>query len=88
MNIFVGNLAPEVSETELAELFKTFGQVKSVQVMRELFTDASKGFGFVEMPGKAHSMAAIAGLNGKDFHGRPLRVNEARPRMSGGPRRR
>lgn len=88
MNIFVGNLAPEVTETELTELFKTFGQVKSAQVLRELFTGASKGFGFVEMPGKAHSMAAIAALNGKDLHGRPLRVNEARPRGNGGPRRR
>jgi RNA recognition motif-containing protein len=43
-----------------------------------MFSGASKGFGFVEMPGKAHSLAAIAGLNGKDFHGQPLRVNEAR----------
>jgi RNA recognition motif-containing protein len=88
MNIYVGNLAPEVTEAEINELFKAFGQVKSVQVMRELFTGASKGFGFVEMPGKAHSMAAITGLNGKDLHGRPLRVNEARPRGNGGPRRR
>lgn len=80
MNIFVGNIAPEVTETELAEAFKAYGQVKSVQVMRELFSGASKGFGFVEMPGKQHSLDAIAGLNGKDFHGRPLRVNEARPK--------
>jgi RNA recognition motif-containing protein len=81
MNIYVGNLAPEVTETELANAFKAFGQVKSAQVMRELFSGASKGFGFVEMPGKQHSLDAIAGLNGKDFHGRPLRVNEARPKM-------
>jgi RNA recognition motif-containing protein len=81
MNIFVGNLAPEVTESELTEVFKAFGQVTSAQVMRELFSGASKGFGFVEMPGKQHSLNAIAGLNGKDFHGRPLRVNEARPRV-------
>lgn len=79
MNIYVGNLAVEVTEQELMELFKAFGQVKSVQVMRELFSGASKGFGFVEMPGKAHSQAAITGLNGKDLRGQPLRVNEARP---------
>jgi RNA recognition motif-containing protein len=85
MNIYVGNLAPEATETELTELFKAFGQVGSVQVMRELFTGASKGFGFIEMPGRAHSMAAISGLNGKELHGRPLRVNEAQPR--GGRRR-
>jgi RNA recognition motif-containing protein len=88
MEIFVGNLAPEITESELVELFKPFGQVKSVQVLRELFTGASKGFGFVDMPGKAHSLAAIAGLNGKDFHGRALKVNEARARMARGPRRR
>jgi RNA recognition motif-containing protein len=80
MNIFVGNLAPNVTEDQLIDAFKAFGQVKSAQVMRELFTGASKGFGFVEMPGRAHSLAAINGLNGKDFHGQPLRVNEARPR--------
>ena len=56
-------------------------EYQSAQIMRELFTGASKGFGFLEMPGKAHSLAAINALNGKDFHGQPLRVNEARPRM-------
>jgi len=81
MNIYVGNLAPEVTEAELADAFKAFGQVKTTQVMRDLFSGASKGFGFVEMPGKQHSLDAIAGLNGKDFHGRPLRVNEARPKV-------
>ena len=81
MNIYVGNLAPEVTETELTNAFKAFGQVKSAQVMRELFSGASKGFGFVQMPGKQHSLDAIAGLNGKEFHGRPLRVNEARPKV-------
>ncbi len=81
MNIFVGNLAADVTEDHLVEAFAVFGQVKSAQVVRELFSGASKGFGFVDMPGKAHSMAAIAGLNGKDFHGQSLRVNEARPRV-------
>ena len=81
MNIFVGNLAPEVTEAQLTELFKQFGDVKSVQVARTMFTDVSKGFGFVEMPGKKHSLAAIDGLNGKDLAGRPLKVNEARPKL-------
>ena len=88
MNIFVGNLAPQISEAELVEAFKAFGDVRSAQVVRDMFTGISKGFGFVEMPGKAHSLAAIAGLNGKEFHGKPLRVNESRPRASGGGRRR
>ena len=87
MNIFVGNIGPDVTEAELAELFKPFGQVESVQLMRELFTGKLRGFGFVEMPGKKHSLAAIAGLNGKELAGRALQVNEARPRPNRGPRR-
>ena len=87
MNIFVGNLAGETTETELTDLFQAFGQVKSVQVMRELFSGVSKGFGFVEMPGKAHSLAAISALDGKDLHGMPLRVNEAMGRAVGGRHR-
>lgn len=87
MNIFVGNLGPDVTETEIAEMFKPFGQVGEVQLVRELFTGKGKGFGFVEMPGKRHSLAAIAGLNGKDLAGRPMTVNEARPRPERGRRR-
>lgn len=87
MNIYVGNLGPDVTETELEELFKAFGQVTSVQLMRELFTGKGKGFGFVEMPGRAHSLAAISGLNGKELAGRPMKVNEARPRLERGRRR-
>ena len=88
MDIFVGNLAPQATEDELLALFKPFGEVKSAEVKRELFTGTSKGFGFVEMPGKQHSLAAIAGLNGKELHGQPLRVNEARTTPGRGPRRR
>jgi len=86
MNIFVGNLGPDVTEVEIAELFKPYGRVESVQLVRELFTGKLRGFGFVEMPGKAHSLAAISGLNGKEFAGRPLKVNEARPRPERGRR--
>jgi RNA recognition motif-containing protein len=87
MNIFVGNLSAEVTENDLAELFKPFGQVKSAEVKRELFSGATKGFGFVEMPGRNHSLAAIAGLNGKEFKGQALRVNEAREFPARGRRR-
>ena len=80
MILFVGNLAPGVTEEQLAELFKQFGDVKSVEIARVMFTGESRGFGFVEMPGKRHSAAAIAGLNGKDFAGQPLKVSEARPK--------
>ena len=88
MEIFVGNLAPQTTEDELLTLFKAFGQVKSAQIVREMFTGASRGFGFVDMPGKQHSRAAIAGLNGKDLNGQALRVNEAQSRSGGGSRRR
>jgi len=83
----VGNLGDEVTEKQIEELFKPFGQVSSVELLREMFTGKLKGFGFVEMPGRAHSMAAIAGLNGKDLAGRALKVNEARPRIERGRRR-
>jgi len=86
MEIFVGNLAPETTETELIALFKEFGDVRSAEVKRELFTGASKGFAFVEMPGKQHSLAAIRGLNGREVNGKPLRVNEAQARSHGGYR--
>lgn len=83
MQIFVGNLSPEVSESDLLPLFQAFGQVKSIQINRELFSGVSKGFGFVEMPGKAHSLAAINNLNGKDLKGMPLKVRESRPKPGG-----
>ncbi len=90
MHIFVGNLSPEVNETQLLDAFRAFGEVRSAEIKRELFTGTSRGFGFVEMPGKAHSQAAIMGLNGKDLGGQPLRVSESRPMQSGarGSRRR
>lgn len=78
MEIFVGNLAPETTEDDLLGLFKPFGQVRSAQVKRDLFSGVSKGFGFVDMPGRQHSLAAIAGLHGKELKGQMLRVNEAR----------
>ena len=87
MNLFVGNLAQEVTEKDLADLFSPFGQVKSTEVKRDMFTGVTKGFGFVEMPGRNHSLAAITALNGKDFKGQPLRVNEAHEFPARGKRR-
>ncbi|HHT9110743.1 MAG TPA: RNA recognition motif domain-containing protein [Candidatus Brocadiaceae bacterium] len=83
MNIFVGNLAREVKEEDLQQAFQAFGQVKTATVIKDMFSGESKGFGFVEMPTKAEALAAINGLNGKDLKGRPLNVNEARPRPEG-----
>ena len=80
MNIFVGNLSRQVSEAELRQAFEAFGQVASAAVIKDKFSGESRGFGFVEMPEKAEAQAAIAGLHGKDLKGRPLTVNEAKPR--------
>jgi cold-inducible RNA-binding protein len=87
VNIYVGNLSREATEAEVREAFRPFGQVASVAIIKDKFSGESRGFGFVEMPTQAEAQAAIAGLNGKEFKGRTLTVNEARPRTEGGPRR-
>lgn len=84
MKIFVGNLAQDVGEDDLKTAFSAFGQVTSASVIRDKFTGTSKGFGFIEMPGKAESQAAITGLNQRDMKGKPMTVNEARPSPQGG----
>lgn len=80
MNIYVGNLARDVSEEDVKQAFEAFGQVESVSLIKDKFTGVLRGFGFVEMPNKEEAQAAIAGLNGKDLKGRALNINEARPR--------
>lgn len=80
MNIYVGNLAFDVTEEELRQAFESYGQVESATIVKDKFSGQSRGFGFVEMPTKAEAMSAISGLNGKDLNGRTLNVNEARPR--------
>ena len=80
MNIYVGNLSRDVSETDLKEAFQAFGEVASAAVIKDKYTGESRGFGFVEMPNKEEADKAISGLNGKDMKGRTITVNEARPR--------
>ncbi len=80
MNIYVGNLSFEASEDDVRGLFSPFGQVSTVSLIKDKFTGQSRGFGFVEMPNMAEAQKAIQGLNGKDFKGRALTVNAARPR--------
>lgn len=80
MNIFVGNLTNDVTEEDLTNLFSEFGQVKSVKIIRDMFTQQTKGFGFVEMPGLAEAQKAINDINTKEFKGKKLVVNEARPK--------
>ncbi len=84
MNIYVGNLAYTLTEEDLQQAFAAFGKVDSVNIIRDQFSNQSKGFGFVDMADKAAGEAAVAGLNGKEVNGRALNVNEARPRAEGG----
>jgi RNA recognition motif-containing protein len=79
MNIYVGNLAREVTDDDLREAFGAFGQVASARVIVDRYSGQSRGFGFVEMESRSEATAAIAGLNGKELNWRSLIVNEARP---------
>lgn len=77
--MYVGNLPFSSSEEDVRELFSQFGEVKSVAIITDRETGRSRGFGFVEMDSGPAS-EAIAALDGSDFGGRMLKVNEARPR--------
>src|SRR5436309_3193481 len=83
-NIYVGNLVWDCTQDDLYELFKDHGTVSRAQVIMDRETGRSRGFGFVEMASDAEAQQAIDVLNGTDFRGRPLTVNEARPRTDGG----
>lgn len=78
--LYVGNLAYSTTNSDLETLFAPFGDVRNAQVVMDFATGRSKGFGFVEMNSDSEAQAAITGLNEQDFNGRPLTVNEARPR--------
>jgi len=80
MNIYVGNLSPQASEDDLRQAFEAFGQVKSINIIKDRFSGESRGFGFVEMPSKQEAQKAIEEMNGKDLMGRAVNVNEARPK--------
>ena len=86
MNIYVANLPYSASDEELRESFETHGAVSSATVIKDRETGRSRGFGFVEMPNDEEARTAIENMNGFDMGGRPLKVNEARPRAerSGG----
>src|SRR5579862_2547248 len=78
--LYVGNLSYQVDSSELEQLFSPHGQVVSAQIINDRETGRSKGFGFVEMGTDEEAQAAIAAMNGQEHGGRPLTVNEARPR--------
>ncbi len=82
MNIYVGNLSYDVEEEDLQNVFSEFGEVSSVKIIKDPYNGRSKGFGFVEMPDRTEANAAIEGLNSKEFKGRSMKVNSAKPRSN------
>ena len=79
-NLFVGNMRFQTTEGDLKALFEPYGQVARVHIAIDRETGRSRGFGFVEMPNDAEAATAMQALDGKDFGGRQLKVNEARPK--------
>jgi len=77
--IFVGNLPASTSEQNLQTLFSEFGTVRSIKLVMDVFSGQCKGFGFIEMEGH-EARAAIAGLNGRDFNGKSIKVNFESPK--------
>jgi RNA recognition motif-containing protein len=82
--LYVANLGYAVTDSDLAKLFEPHGTVESAQVIMDCDTGRSKGFGFVEMKSDLEAQTAAAALIGRDRNGRPLTVNEAKPRTEGG----
>ena len=83
MKIYVGNMSFDSSENDLRKAFEAHGQVDSVTIITDRDTGRPKGFGFVEMSNDSEARTAMEHLNDKDFMGRTLKVNEARPRNEG-----
>ena len=80
MNIYVGNLSNDATEEDLRQAFEAFGEVSSINIIKDRYSGESRGFGFVEMPTKTEAEAAIEALNGQEIQGRAVNVNEARPK--------
>ena len=83
MNIYVGRLPYEVTEEDLQEAFKAFGEVVSVKVIKDEYNGKSKGFGFVEMPDRYEANKAIKELDNSELKGRSIMVNQANPQRGG-----
>jgi RNA recognition motif-containing protein len=79
--MYVGNIPYNATEEDLRELFSEYGEIESLKIMQDQFTDRSKGFGFIEMVNEEDAKKAIASLHGKDFKGKSLTVAEARPQQ-------
>lgn len=85
MKLYVGNLPNSISEQELQDVFTPFGEVKSVNIIKDKDTGEPRGFGFVEIADTEAAQTAIAEVDGKEVKGRKLKVSEAQPRPERGP---
>ncbi|MBI3759149.1 MAG: RNA-binding protein [Deltaproteobacteria bacterium] len=83
-NIFVSNLDFSITESDLRALFESYGPLERVSVITDRDTGRSRGFGFVEMSNDQEAETAISELDGREWHGRALKVNEAQPKREGG----
>ncbi len=84
MKIYIGNVSYNTTEDQIRQAFENFGETTSVSMITDRDSGRPKGFGFVEMSNDEQGQAAIDGLNGTEFDGRSVKVNEARPRTEGG----
>ena len=84
MNIYVGNLSFDATEDDIRSAFEAFGKVDAVNIIKDRDSGRPKGFGFVEMASGEEAKKAIEAMNGKEFKGRAMNVNEARPKPEGG----
>ena len=82
--LYVGNLPRSATEQDISDKFSAYGTVESAKLITDRDTGQSRGFGFIEMASDAEAQAAIDSLNGTDYDGRPMKVNEARPKGSSG----
>jgi RNA recognition motif-containing protein len=85
--LFVGNIAPETSESALTELFGEYGKVRKLEMPRDVFSGKCKGFALIDMEGH-EARAAAAALDGKTFLGNSLKIRDEKPKHKGGGRRR
>jgi len=77
MNIYIGNLSSDLKENELKALFTEFGKVENVKIIKDRFSEQSKGYGFIEMPSNSEADQAIKALNGTWMNGKNIKVNPA-----------
>jgi RNA recognition motif-containing protein len=84
MNIYAGKIPTETTEAELREAFEKFGKVESVTMIKDKYTNAFKGFAFIEMPDKEEAQKAIDGLDNSTLNGAQIAVNQAKPKSESG----